>query len=166
MHDFNCKVPWIFLQKCRNFCKICSMSLPAERFQTALQQAGYSLSKPRVSIFNVLLERGPQSMRELAQAIPDIDRSSIYRVVTLFEELQIVTRLQIGWKYKIELSDQFSHHHHHAICTQCGKIVDLPENTHLESDLQQLSQSHNFLMHDHQLEIRGLCADCRAATIL
>jgi len=132
-----------------------------ENFKAAIQQAGYSLTNPRLSVFNVLFARGTQSLHELTLAIPDVDRSTIYRTIGLFEQLGIVQRLQIGWKYKLELSDRFTHHHHHAICTRCGMIIDLPETPEIERQLRQLAGNHNFSMQDHQLEIRGLCANCQ-----
>lgn len=100
-------------------------------------------------------------MHELLLACPTVDRASIYRTVALFEKLGIVQRLQIGWKYKLELTDSFIHHHHHLSCSQCGKIVALPENADLEAALLALATSRGFSAQDHQLEIRGLCGDCR-----
>jgi len=35
---------------------------------------------------------------------------------------------QIGWKYKLELSNAFQHHHHHLTCLQCGGVTPLPED--------------------------------------
>ena len=131
------------------------------RFKSTLQQAHYSLTNPRLSVFNALATRGAQSLHELTLALPDVDRSTLYRTLSLFEKLGIVQRLQIGWKYKIELSNRFAQHHHHAICTQCGTIVDLTEAVDIEQRLKQLARDHGFAMYDHQLEIRGLCTRCR-----
>lgn len=91
----------------------------------------------------------------------DINRASVYRTITLFERLGVVQRLQIGWKYKLELSNAFQHHHHHLTCSQCGSVTPLPEDATLEKQLDRLTQRHNFDAQDHQLEIRGVCALCR-----
>lgn len=101
-------------------------------------------------------------MHEVLAKSADVDRASVYRTVALFEALGIVQRLQIGWKYKLELSGDFVHHHHHLSCLQCGRIIALPEDTVLEKRLHALANTQNFLSQDHQLEIKGLCADCRA----
>ncbi len=90
-----------------------------------------------------------------------IDRASVYRTVRLFEQLGIVQRLQIGWKYKLELSNAFQDHHHHLTCLHCSAVTPLPEDLVLEAQLTRLAQQHNFDARDHQLEIRGLCLNCR-----
>jgi Fur family transcriptional regulator, ferric uptake regulator len=78
----------------------------------------------------------------------------------LFERLGIVQRLQIGLKYKLELSAAFSHHHHHLSCTRCGAIIPFEEDPALEKRLALLATAKNFQPIDHQLEIRGFCSNC------
>lgn len=102
-------------------------------------------------------------MQQLVAACPGIDRASVYRVVSLFEQLGIVQRLQIGWKYKLELSDTFSHHHHHLTCLKCGRIIDFDEAPALEKDLYHIAKNNNFQIRGHQLEIQGLCRNCTAS---
>lgn len=102
-------------------------------------------------------------MQKLIAACPDIDRASVYRTVALFEELGIVQRLQIGWKYKLELSDAFSRHHHHMTCLRCGLVISFDETPELEQQLRWVAASNRFKMKSHQLEIQGLCARCTGA---
>lgn len=138
------------------------MGTAPDRFKEALRAAKLSLTMPRLSVFNTLLTQGPLTIHELTVAIPIVNRSSIYRTVEALEKVGVIHRLQIGWKYKLELSDRFSHHHHHAICNTCGQITDLPEDSVIESHLRRLAREHDFSAQGHQLEIRGLCANCRA----
>lgn len=100
-------------------------------------------------------------MRELIMACGEqVDRASIYRTIALFEQLGIVKRLQIGWKYKLELSDSFHHHHHHLTCLKCGAVAPLAEDQQLEQRLAHLAKNSNFTMQEHLLEIQGLCLSC------
>jgi Fur family ferric uptake transcriptional regulator len=99
-------------------------------------------------------------MQQLLAACPEIDRASVYRTVALFERLGILHRLQIGWKYKLELTDAFSHHHHHLTCIRCGRIISFDESDELKSELSRIAKSNNFEMQGHQLEIQGLCQEC------
>jgi len=100
-------------------------------------------------------------MREVVTACQDqVDRASVYRTIALFERIGVVQRLQIGWKYKLELSDAFHHHHHHLTCRQCGRTSPLPEDEQLEKRLKALASGQNFVMQGHQLEIQGLCQTC------
>jgi Fur family ferric uptake transcriptional regulator len=100
-------------------------------------------------------------MHQLVAHCSEMDRATVYRNVELFEELGIVQRLQIGWKYRLELTDNFVHHHHHLTCTQCGTVTALAEDEQLERRLLGLAHALNFTPLDHQLEIRGLCTNCR-----
>lgn len=88
------------------------------------------------------------------------DRATVYRVIELYERLGIVHRLNIGWKYKIELSDAFAEHHHHFYCTNCGRTYSLPANPMLETMINSVTNREGFSPRGHQLEIYGLCANC------
>ncbi len=96
----------------------------------------------------------------LASCEASADRASVYRTLALFEKLGIIQRLHIGWKYKLELTDRFTHHHHHLSCVSCGKVFTLQADHTLEARLQALAVANNFVAQDHQIEIRGLCSDC------
>jgi Fe2+ or Zn2+ uptake regulation protein len=131
-------------------------------FVDTLREHGYSLTKPRRILFTQLRQRDTITMHELIDACTDtLDRATVYRTVLLFEQIGIVQRIQIGWKYQLELSDRFSDHHHHAICMRCGKVLALPENPEFERQLTTLTAAHHFTALAHQLEIRGLCSSCR-----
>lgn len=131
------------------------------KLQYTLRQHGYSLTKPRRVVFEALQSRDTLSMYELIlHCEAAIDRATVYRTVALFEQLGIVQRLPIGWKYRLELSDQFSDHHHHATCTHCGTVITLPEDPELEHRLDEIAENHRFRLESHQIEMRGLCESC------
>ncbi len=138
------------------------MSEPLEQFKTTLKTKKQSLTRTRLAVFKALQDKEPQTMREVVAACKGhVDRASVYRTIALYERLGIVQRLQIGWKYKLELSDAFHHHHHHLTCVKCGRTIPLPEDRQLEARLHTLSRGQDFIMKGHQLEIQGLCANCR-----
>jgi Fur family ferric uptake transcriptional regulator len=126
-----------------------------------LRQNGYSLTQPRLVIFNVLRLHQPLTMKELSNKCKRIDRATVYRTAELFEQLGIANRLTIGWKYKLELSEAFSEHHHHLHCSGCGKTFDVPANPSLEAMIKDISSQRGFLARVHQLEIDGLCENCQ-----
>lgn len=131
------------------------------QLQQHLKQHSQSLTKPRLAVFLALRGQEPQTMQQLVAACPAIDRASVYRTVSLFEQLGIIQRLQIGWKYKLELTDTFSHHHHHMTCLQCGRIISFDESSALNNELRRIAGSNHFKMRSHQLEIQGLCQACK-----
>lgn len=128
-----------------------------------LKNNGYSITAVRQTVCELLWGQEPQAMRELAQRSKGIiDRASLYRTITLFEQLGLVERIYIGWKYKVELSDIFQHHHHHISCTGCSKIVAITEEQEIERLISELAARHGFTAQNHQLEVRGYCANCSA----
>jgi len=138
------------------------MAEPLEQLRNTLKEHEQSLTRARRIIFGVLQDQEPQTMRDITAACAGrVDRASVYRTISLFERLGIVQRLQIGWKYKLELSDAFHRHHHHLTCRQCGRTFALPEDNDLEQRLKLLAHRQNFQMQGHQLEIQGLCQNCQ-----
>lgn len=137
----------------------------ANRYETLgaiLRKNGYSLTGPRRTVFDLLSEQEPQSMQVLARrAAGLVDRATVYRAVELFERLGIIHRLNIGWKYKIELSDAFSEHHHHLYCVKCGRTLSLPANPMLETMIESAASKTDFSPRGHSLEIFGLCSGCQ-----
>ena len=50
-------------------------------------------------------------------------------------------------------------HHHHLICRNCGRTVEV-ELDGVEELIDRLAGAHGFTAVDHSLELRGLCAAC------
>ncbi|HEU4914797.1 MAG TPA: Fur family transcriptional regulator [Candidatus Saccharimonadales bacterium] len=135
------------------------MSSPHDAFRSILKKHRQSVTQARLAVFEALLGQEPVRMHELVERVGNIDRSSVYRAVELFEKLGIVQRLNTGWKYRVELTDIFTGHHHHLTCNDCGKTIALNE-IHLESVIDQLSKQHGFEPTAHQIEIQGICQVC------
>ncbi len=131
-----------------------------------LKSRGNSLTTSRLKVFEALNRQESQTMTELIKKLSGlVDRASVYRIISLFEKLGIVERIQIGWKYKLELSSAFSYHHHHLTCTNCGRDVPIHENSALEQAVQTFLMMHSFSKELHQVEIRGLCQACQAQAL-
>ena len=125
-----------------------------------LQDSERSLTLPRREVFRILQVHGPLSTAELASHCQATDRATVYRCVTLFEELGIVNRIWHGFKSTLELSEIFTPHHHHAVCSECGKTLDLSSRG-LEEAISALAKEHGFLSLGHSVELHGYCEDCQ-----
>ncbi len=131
-------------------------------FEQTLKQAGYSNTLPRRLVFDALTAQDSLSIGALCEVLSgNVDRSSIYRTVDLFEKLGIVRRLHHGWKFTIELSDAFSHHHHHATCSSCNHVFEFEESAGLEEDIRRLAADLGIQLQSHSLELRGICKRCQ-----
>ena len=138
------------------------MTEPKDLFDQTLRRNRHSLTKTRTLVFEALKGEEPLSMAEMQSKLGNkVDRASLYRTITLFERLSIVQRLQIGWKYKIELADDFSFHHHHITCKNCRLSLPVREDLTLEASIRTLAMEYGFSEVTHQLEIHGLCPRCQ-----
>lgn len=131
-------------------------------FASILKGNGYSMTLPRRAVFDSLAEHGSMSMAELSGSLSSVcDRASVYRTIELFEKLNIAQKIAVGWKNRVELSDIFQAHHHHAVCVTCQRVVDFQEIPELEAALKKLGEQIDFKITDHSLELQGYCQNCR-----
>jgi Fur family ferric uptake transcriptional regulator len=130
-------------------------------FKKILSSNGYRLTDAREATFKLLISPEPQSISQiLVRAKGKVDRVSVYRNIEVFEKIGIAHRLYVGWKYKIELSDDFIAHHHHLSCLKCGNIIDIDDEQHIEDFIREISKKFDFKPRRHQFEIDGYCKDC------
>ncbi len=127
-----------------------------------LRKHGYSATRPRQAVFTSLVNNEPVTIASLIASLRNhVDRASVYRTVALFEKLGIIIRINQGWKFKIELSDDFNDHHHHMLCIKCGKLLSIQGDSHIEHDLHELAKKLKFVITKHQVEVQGFCINCK-----
>ena len=136
------------------------------KFRDVLASNGYHVTSQRIAVFRLLDHDQPQSMRAiLNKSSGRIDRVSVYRSIELFEKLSIVKRIYIGWKYKLELTDDFLSHHHHLSCLRCGTVIDIQDEQHIAEFIERTASMFGFTPLRHQFEIEGYCRNCQNAVI-
>ena len=134
-------------------------------FKENLRNNNMSVTAARTLVFEALEQHGPLTMNELSNLLSSkVNRASVYRTIDLFEKLQIVQRLTFGWKYKIELSNQFQEHHHHLSCLHCGALVSFHEQPLLEEQITTIALQYGFTLMGHQIELQGYCKNCSPKT--
>ncbi|HKX72425.1 MAG TPA: Fur family transcriptional regulator [Candidatus Saccharimonadales bacterium] len=137
------------------------MDTGIQKVKNTLKEAHSSATKGRLAVFSHLATAGPMSVGELAHQLQeDVDRATVYRTVELYEKLGIVNRIWHGFKHQVELSEIFTPHHHHALCQQCGKTIDIT-SPELEAALTSLAKKHHFLTLNHSVELTGYCSECQ-----
>jgi len=104
----------------------------------------------------------------LQKSYPNLGLSTVYRTLDLLARMGIVTKLVLGdgqsrYEFKSKGKED---HHHHLICTNCGKIINYSEFLDDELRLvkkteERLAKKYNFLIKDHNIEFLGICDKCR-----
>ena len=95
---------------------------------------------------------------------PEIGLATIYRTVQVLLELHVIEKVTFddGFaRYELNGEETGSgHRHHHAICTQCGKVYSL-ETDLLDTLEKQVFKSLGFEVTDHEVKLYDLCSACR-----
>jgi len=129
---------------------------------------------PRQAILEVLsnTEEHP-SAEEIYLAVqkiyPNIGLTTVYRTLELLVDMGLVFKFDFGDKrarYELSQGPTSKKHHHHLVCTNCGRIIDYTDFIDEEKELLQrteagLSEKYNFKITDHLIQFYGLCDECR-----
>jgi Fe2+ or Zn2+ uptake regulation protein len=136
-----------------------------EHIGRILRDNGYKVTNQRKAIIEVLLENRDHFLSaqdiyiKSREKYPDTNFSTVYRNLDILESTGILHNTKINGDvcmYEIVCSDT---HHHHIICTRCGKTETIDFcpfeeiNRRLEGD--------SFTLTGHKFELYGYCRDCR-----
>ena len=137
----------------------------AEHALATLQRAGHRRGGARTAVVEALAahECAVTALDlddELARRQPRVARASVYRALEQLEQLGLVRRIEAGRGVAgYERVDPTGHHHHHAICRDCGRMVPF-EDRSLEQAIGKLSESMDFEVAEHDVVLRGRCERC------
>jgi Fur family transcriptional regulator, ferric uptake regulator len=133
----------------------------------ALRAAGLRRGGARTAVVEALAKHdcavtALQLDDQLRRRKPRVARASIYRALEQFEELGLVSRIELTrGTAAYERIEPDGHHHHHAICRNCGKTETF-EDRALERAIGRVSQGIPFEISEHDVVLRGLCQKCTA----
>ncbi len=144
------------------------MGIKFDDIKNKLRESGYKLTRQRIAILNVIFDNNDKhlSSEEIYDYVKEIDTdigiATVYRTLQLFEELNIVYKVNFddGFnRYELNI-DSEDHQHHHLICLECGSIfevkLDLLENLEKEIEVE-----NGFKIVDHNVKFFGYCKDCQ-----
>lgn len=123
------------------------------------------VTRPRELIASIL-EREPRflSAAEIHQRLrrtgARVSLSTVYRTLDrLRAKGEVTERSDADGEASFMLCEP-AHHHHHAICGDCGRVEDV-DCTAMEQFAESLRTLHRFELDGHAMEFFGRCRDCR-----
>lgn len=129
----------------------------------SLERKGVKPTANRILVWRALKQSPhPMSLTDLEEALETMDKSSIFRVLTLFLEHDIVHAFEDGrgiLNYEPCPSQTTCNHsdaHIHFYCESCRKsfcLDDIP--------LPEFHLKEGFTMHSVSFVIKGECPQCR-----
>ena len=128
-----------------------------------LESKGIRPTANRILVMKTLMgEQNPQSLSNLERKMVSMDKSSIFRTLTLFLEHDVVHAFEDGRGvlcYELcEEKGACDHHdgHIHFYCESCQRSFCM-ENIHIPS----FELPEGFYPHSISFVIKGECPDCR-----
>ena len=128
-----------------------------------LKMKNIKITKGRIEILSILknsesslsAEKIYQIFREKNE---DINLSTVYRTLELFEEKQITEKITLTdgvFAYKLKKKT----HRHLLRCDVCHKEIDIPCPM---SQIEEIVQSETgFTLTEHDLVMKGVCRECK-----
>ena len=138
--------------------------LSEDNLKSMLRSMNLKVTLQRLSILKIL-NKGPKShitAKDVFEKVrvehPHIGFATVYRFLKETARFGITSELRIGHlpaRYELKIRE----HHHHIVCTQCGKVVEFQNET-IEQEIHKISKKHGFSTEHHILELYGLCPTC------
>lgn len=142
------------------------MSHDAIDFAARIRDQGGRLTPQRQLVLDTLCALGGHvSAAELSERVqetaPAIDRSTVYRTLTLLQEMDLVSAATVDGVTIYELAPAKDQPHAHLICDVCGHVA------HVHSEVvgkmaRHLEERQGFVMEPAGLTVYGTCHLCRS----
>ena len=131
-----------------------------------LAATGQRYTASRRAIVEVLARaEGPRTLPAILHDDASLAQSSAYRNLTELIAADVVHRIVTADEHAhFELAEDLTEHHHHLICTACGRVSDFTVRPELEATLDaalaRVARRERFRPDHHRLDLVGRCADC------
>lgn len=120
------------------------------------------LTKQRAAILQVIRESGEHLtangvFENARQILPGISFATVYNSLRYLREAGHIAEISFG--NGASRFDAMTSRHDHAICTNCGKLVDMEIELPAEV-VNFAAQFSRFKLESIELTLRGLCPEC------
>lgn len=141
------------------------MNIPCSEHSLEMKQqlktGGLKITPARLGLLDLFKHaKKPLSVKQLGAKLKsfNVDQVTLYRNVESLENLKIIKQINLNHRQAYyELAG--GAHHHHLICTNCGKLEDV-KIREINLDKAFLKRHGFSKITDHSLEFFGLCQAC------
>lgn len=143
-----------------------SPSLTRPDVERVLSDHGYRLTAPRSVIVDAVLKHSrPFSAEQLVTELSEdargsrIGRATVYRTLEVLAAIDVLTRIVQPGGHPTYICGTPGHRHH-LLCESCGTTVTFTACP-MDDLVRDLKKNTAFDIHDHVLEIFGVCPSCQ-----
>ncbi len=143
-------------------------------WQERFRGAGFRLTVPRQAILGVFSNTGGHLSAEdvylkIHKTYPDVGLTTIYRTLDLLVQMGLLFKFDFGdgrARFELFQGPKGMRHHHHLVCTSCGRVIDYTDFIDDEIELlnqieKGLTEKFNFKITNHLIQFYGLCDRCQ-----
>lgn len=137
--------------------------LTVERTKDALKSKGMRVTAQRLAVAQVLEHNTShptvdEISREVIRQVPTMSLSTVYKTLGEFADLGLVTKVQTGdvTRFDPDVSD-----HAHALCSECGKVLDIRIPGEMVAQLKNLGADQFREVQGVSIHYVGTCSYCK-----
>ena len=135
-------------------------------WQDQLRAVGLRVTRPRLSVLQVLAERPHADVDTIVSAArvlhPTLSPQAVYGVLQALVSSGLARRIEpAGAPALFEL--RVGDNHHHLVCRSCGAVADVDCTVGAAPCLTP-SDTAGFVVDEAEVVFWGLCRECRART--
>jgi Fe2+ or Zn2+ uptake regulation protein len=137
-----------------------------ETVEERLHRVGQRYTPNRHSLVDALLRApGPMSIGDLLVGRRAVPQSSAYRNLAVLEQAGVIRRVITDDDFaRFELDEGLTEHHHHLVCSNCGRIEDVAIPADVERSIgrtfDRVAKGAGFASVGHRLDLIGRCRSC------
>lgn len=136
----------------------------SERVDGVLKEGGYKLTPQRQAIVAEIATcheclTPAEIYEKVHQTHPHIGLVTVYRTLEILVGLGLICEVHSG-ENRGYLLRRPAGHHHHLVCSGCGRVVDFTDCGVSELG-EKLSRETGFEINSHILEFSGRCRECQ-----
>jgi Fe2+ or Zn2+ uptake regulation protein len=134
--------------------------------ESRVRSTGQRYTQRRRRLVDILSRAGsPLTIADILRGRRNLAQSSVYRNLAVLEQAGVVNRVLADDEFaRFELTESLTGHHHHLICSSCGRVEDVAmpksfERT-LNRTIDRLAAGAGFGTVSHRLDLLGRCRNC------
>lgn len=134
-----------------------------DTFIRVLKENGFKVTAQRMEIIKIFIRRPglftPEDIfNTLKKTFPKVSYPSVYRNLEQMKTIGILTKLTKPDRrlYYALCRVSRGKHHHHIICTKCGRVGEIEE-----CDILNRKEINGFKITGHYVQFEGICPKCR-----
>lgn len=144
-----------------------------EKASRLCQKLGGKLTDKRKNVLTILLTADtPLSAYDLVEQYKErysdnLPAMSVYRMLNFLQEVKLAHKLETTNQF-VACSHIICEHEHEIpqflICDKCHSVREIGIRKQIIGELSNSIESTGFSLASQQLELHGLCADCKKTT--